>query len=231
MTAALMAAVALVAYAFAAVRWPYPTPYSWPWEVDEHSRLTTLAWALVRLAVPLGTIIAIAVFRDAPTQPGIPHHAMPTAVRPPAGGSIDLRWFLIPLALATMAGAAYALHRFWPERQPVAPAEAEPVSDAVEQAVATAIEAIELDGDPRRAVLAAYGRMEAAFRAAGIPRLPHETAIEFARRVLSGAGAPEQPLATLTNLFELAGFSRTPITPGMRLEALSSLKQIQEAVA
>jgi len=94
-----------------------------------------------------------------------------------------------------------------------------------------AIDDLEREPDPRRAVIAAYARMERAFGHHGLPRRPSETAIEYLRRVLLELSSRADSIETLTSLFERAKFSRHEITPDMKQEAIYSLREIRESLA
>ncbi len=81
--------------------------------------------------------------------------------------------------------------------------------------------------DARRAIVAAYARMEGAFDAVGLPRRPAEAPSEYLLRALrdldAGAAA-----ARLTELFQLARFSDHAATPAMRDEAIDALLAVRE---
>jgi len=101
----------------------------------------------------------------------------------------------------------------------------------------TAMEAVELslddlrgERDPRRAIIAAYARMELVFERAGLPRSTHETPTEFLRRVLSGASAPPPAASELTELFQEARFSRHELADAQRDDAIRALQQIRDAM-
>jgi hypothetical protein len=68
--------------------------------------------------------------------------------------------------------------------------------------------------------------MERGLANRGIPRNPEETALEYMRRLLERAGAPNAPLQSLTSLFHLAGFSAQPMDESMRETAISALRAI-----
>jgi hypothetical protein len=72
--------------------------------------------------------------------------------------------------------------------------------------------------------------MERGLANRGIPRNPQETALEYMRRLLERAGAPNLPLQSLTKLFHLAGFSAQPIDESMRETAISALRAISSGL-
>ena len=92
-----------------------------------------------------------------------------------------------------------------------------------------AIEDLRRDPDPRRAVVAAYARMEQALTVYGLPRKPSEAPYEYLRRVGRELEA-EEPVAALTELFEVAKFSEHSVDEGMRGRAIDALTAVRREV-
>ncbi len=92
-----------------------------------------------------------------------------------------------------------------------------------------AIEDLRRDPDPRRAVVAAYARMEQALTVYGLPRKPAEAPYEYLRRVGRELEA-EEPVAALTELFEVAKFSEHSVDEGMRGRAIDALTAVRREV-
>ena len=82
--------------------------------------------------------------------------------------------------------------------------------------------------DARRAIIAAYARMETAFAVAGLPRLPSEAPHEFLVRSLGELDASSEAASRLADLFELAKFSRHAPTLTMRDDAISALLVVRD---
>ena len=97
------------------------------------------------------------------------------------------------------------------------------------QALDEAIDDLRRDPDPRRAVVAAYARMEQALSVYGLPRKPAETPYEYLHRVARQLEA-EQPVAALTELFELAKFSEHSVDETMRGRAIDALTAVRREV-
>jgi hypothetical protein len=103
------------------------------------------------------------------------------------------------------------------------------------------LEDLERDPDPRRAVIAAWARMERGLAAAGLPRHPAEAPFEYAARVLETSLAPGGPgvpgrlpsssVHRLTGLFERAKFSQHAIGPAERDEAVAALRAVRRELA
>jgi hypothetical protein len=103
---------------------------------------------------------------------------------------------------------------------------------------------LEREPDPRRAVIAAWARMERGLAAAGLPRRPAEAPFEYAGRVLAAAADAPGPVSAgdpaartggvraasvhrLTDLFERAKFSQHTIDLAMRDEAVAALRAVR----
>ena len=82
--------------------------------------------------------------------------------------------------------------------------------------------------DLRRAIIAAYARMETAFGLAGIPRRPSEAPTEYMERALTAIDASAPAAHRLTVLFEWAKFSHHEPEPEMRDEAIDALVAVRD---
>ena len=82
--------------------------------------------------------------------------------------------------------------------------------------------------DPRKAIIAAYGRMERLFAASGLPREPSEAPMEYLSRTLGELRASGSSLARLTMLFQWAKFSDHEVDTAMRDDAILALTQVRD---
>jgi Domain of unknown function (DUF4129) len=94
-----------------------------------------------------------------------------------------------------------------------------------------ALDDLERDPDPRRAVIAAWARMERGLAAAGLPRRPAEAPFEYVGRVLAASPVRPAHVHRLTGLFERAKFSRHTIDQAMREEAVAALRAVRADLA
>jgi membrane protease YdiL (CAAX protease family) len=85
--------------------------------------------------------------------------------------------------------------------------------------------------DPRRAVIAAYARMERAFAAHGVPRRQFEAPHEYLGRVLAEATGGGRGAARLTALFERARFSPHEVDSAMKNDAIEAIQALQAELA
>jgi hypothetical protein len=97
------------------------------------------------------------------------------------------------------------------------------------RALDEAIDDLRRDPDPRRAVIAAYARMEQALTLYGFPRRPSEAPYEYLHRVARELDA-EGPVASLTELFEVAKFSEHSVDEKMRGRAIDALTAVRAEV-
>jgi hypothetical protein len=79
------------------------------------------------------------------------------------------------------------------------------------------------EADPRKAVIAAYARMERALAAHGLPRRPSEAPLEYLSRVLLELHVTEPAIRPLTNLFQRAKFSPHDVDFAMKDQAIAAL--------
>ncbi len=101
---------------------------------------------------------------------------------------------------------------------------AEQLADVLDET----LDDLRAEPDPRRAVIAAYARLERSFAAAGLPRRAEETAVEYVPRALDRLEVDPGPVRKLTGLFTTAKFSHHSVDDGMKLEAISALERIRD---
>ena len=144
------------------------------------------------------------------------------------------QWSVLWIALVLFAGiAAYWFFRLrtakpvlqWPNAQELA------VSEDLAAGIDDAIDDLEAEPDARRAVIAAYARMEAVLGRNGFQRVPSETAIEYLRRVLLGLTSRGDAVTRLTGLFQQAKFSKNEIDGAMKQAAIGALREIRTGLA
>jgi hypothetical protein len=102
------------------------------------------------------------------------------------------------------------------------------IEEDVAATITDAIDDLEAEPDARRAVIAAYARMERTLARHGLQRLPSETALEYLRRILLGLTSRDDAVTKLTSLFERAKFSTHEIDSSMKSDAISALRTIRD---
>lgn len=101
---------------------------------------------------------------------------------------------------------------------------AEALADVLEET----LDDLRAERDPRRAVIAAYARLERTLAASGLPRRPSEAPLEYLERVLGELSVTAPSVRRLTLLFERAKFSQHEIGPQMKDEAIAALQTVQD---
>ena len=140
-------------------------------------------------------------------------------------------WSVFWVALVAVLGSsAFVIYRWRTrKRRKLIPLNIQPtVAEDFAASIGDAIGDLEAEPDARRAVIAAYARMEAVLARNGLRRRPSDTPVEYLRRVLLGLTTQVAAVQRLTGLFEEAKFSRHEIDEPMRDEALDALRQVRD---
>jgi Domain of unknown function (DUF4129) len=141
-------------------------------------------------------------------------------------------WTVFWIALAAFIVAAVVLfdqrRRRLLRRRRAVPLETTTVADELAAEMTDAIDDLEAEPDARRAVIAAYARMESVLARHGLRRRPSETPLEYLRRILLGLTARVEAVTRLTDLFEQAKFSRHEIDATMKRDAIGALREIRD---
>jgi hypothetical protein len=107
-------------------------------------------------------------------------------------------------------------------------AERRPAPEMLAAALDESLDDLRADPDLRRAIIAAYARMETALAAAGLPRDPAEAPLEYVERTLLTLDTSAEAVRTLTDLFVWARFSQHEPEPSMRDEAVDALVAVRD---
>jgi Domain of unknown function (DUF4129) len=161
----------------------------------------------------------------------------PAATGSASGGSETHRefeprfeWLVLWVAAAVAVVAAIGLF-VTRRRRPKGLEPMEAAADVEAELVASigdAIDDLEAEPDARRAVIAAYARMESVLARHGLRRKASETPVEYLRRILLGLTTRADAVVRLTDLFELAKFSHHEISASMKREAIGALREIRD---
>ena len=103
--------------------------------------------------------------------------------------------------------------------------------EALADVLAETLDDLRSERDPRKAVIAAYARMERGLAASGLPRAPAEAPEEYVERVLAELALSRRAAERLTTLFAWARFSGHDVRPEMKDEAIETLEQVQGELA
>lgn len=131
------------------------------------------------------------------------------------------------VGLLVIGGAiVYIRLRTRPEPPPL-PDEGD-VREELSYALSEAIDDLRAEPDERRAVIAAYARMEATLARHGYPRMRAEAPFEYVSRILLALSVRSSAVEELTHLFERAKFSAHDIDTTMKERAISALVSVRD---
>jgi uncharacterized protein DUF4129 len=139
---------------------------------------------------------------------------------------IRIRWevFLAAGGLLVVGGIYAARKRSNLRRGVEDPDAAAALSSALDESV----DDLRAERDGRRAVIAAYARMEQTLNGHGFPRFRAEAPLEYLSRVLRALRVRSEAVLALTELFERAKFSRHEIDAEMKEEAIGALIAVRD---
>jgi len=105
------------------------------------------------------------------------------------------------------------------------------VAEALTDVLGETLDDLRAESDPRRAVIAAYARMERALAAHGVPRRRFEAPHEYLGRVLAEVTGGGLAARRLTALFERARFSPHEVDAAMKDGAIDAIETLQAELA
>ncbi len=147
--------------------------------------------------------------------------------RSPAPRHVQFRWDELAIVLGLLLGlgvlAAATSRRIGPATQ-----RSRRAPEVLAAALDESLDDLRSDADLRRAIVAAYARMETALAAAGLPRRPAEAPLEYVERALLTLDTSAAAVRRLTDLFEWARFSHHEPEPSMRDEAVDALVAVRD---
>jgi uncharacterized protein DUF4129 len=160
---------------------------------------------------------------------GVAGHTRTTERLPQLGpkqaAHFDWRFAALLLGLALLAAAFFLVRG---RRNRDGPAAEPDVEEELDTAVGESIDDLRRESDPRRAVIAAYARMERVLRRHGRARRAAEAPYEYLERVLGDLRIRPAAVKELTELFERAKFSVHQIDGGMKTRAIDALVAVRE---
>jgi hypothetical protein len=131
---------------------------------------------------------------------------------------------VVALALTAFAATRIAAHR----RRKALAEEDEGAFEALAGLLDDTLDDLRAERDPRRAVIAAYARLERTLAAQRLPRKPAETPEEYLTRILRSLDVDRRSIRRLTDLFTWAKFSAHDVDAGMKEEAIDALSTVRD---
>jgi hypothetical protein len=167
--------------------------------------------------------------RQSQPLPTAPVDSRQGAHRDRPGGELRLAPFVV-VGLAFGLGVAVLALRARRRRRPLREGDEHALTAELGLLLDDTLDDLRAEPDPRRAVIAAYARMERAFGAFGLPREEAEAPLEYLGRIapevehVSGA---TRLAFELTHLYERARFSAHRIDAGMKQDAIRALELLR----
>ena len=207
------------------------------WRRDPNAGRRRDVALLVFIGIILGALVALRGLGrleenpapEPPPQIGVATTAAPLDVSDRRRGELRLAPFVV-IGLGLGAAMVYLSYRRRQLRRPLREGDEDALADELGLLLDNAIDDLLAEPDPRRAVIAAYARMERALAAFGLPRVDAEAPLEYLERIapaiahIPGASG----LAfELTHLYERARFSAHAVDVEMKDDALSALVRLR----
>ena len=139
---------------------------------------------------------------------------------------VQFRWDELAIVVAVLIALGVAAYVTRSRLVPVTRRRQAP--DLLAAALEESIDDLRTEPDVRRAIIAAYARMEEALGAAGIPRHHAEAPLEYVERALLSLDTSADAVRRLTDLFEWARFSQHEPEPAMRDDAIDALVAVRD---
>jgi hypothetical protein len=131
---------------------------------------------------------------------------------------------LVLLVLLSVGLAAWRLAA----RRANALQESSTIAESLADAIDETLDDLLAETDPRRAVIAAYARLERVLAAYGLPRRSSETQEEYLARILGELDVDTRSIRRLTDHFTRAKFSQHVVDDTMKEEAVAALEQVRD---
>lgn len=137
----------------------------------------------------------------------------------------------IPVLVVVVLAAAGAFAYYLAARRRASALRVDPdVADTLADDLDDMLDDLRAEADPRRAVIAAYARLERVLAANGFPRRSSETQEEYVGRILDDLEADRRSVRQLTELFLRAKFSQHAIDVGMKEDAIEALEHVRDGL-
>jgi hypothetical protein len=156
-----------------------------------------------------------------------PEPTTPTETVTPAPYEPSVSWLPIAVVVGLVLAAAVAYvvaerraHRG--RRSPAA------LAEQLAIVLDDTLDDLRAETDPRRAIIAAYARLERVLAANGVPRHAAETPAEYLPRVLHDLELDPGGVERLTTLFTRAKFSQHDVDVAMKEEAIGALEHVRD---
>jgi Domain of unknown function (DUF4129) len=161
--------------------------------------------------------------------PPLPDRKLPTGAPEEQGGTYEptISWLAVALIVGLCIAGIGAYVASQRRSRDHGPTDAE-LAIELAHALDDSLDDLRAEADPRRAIVAAYARLERVLAANGVPRRSAETAQEYVPRVLRDLALDPRAIEHMTKLFTRAKFSHHEVDTTMKEEAIRALEDVRE---
>jgi hypothetical protein len=143
--------------------------------------------------------------------------------------TVERRFRWLPAILVAGFFVAIVLLAAWAKaRERVRAEDAREAAEEVAAALDDSVDDLRAEPDARRAIIAAYARMERALGAVGIRREPAEAPLEYLAHALEALRASGVSVRRLTELFRVAKFSDHELGAADKERAIDALLTVRD---
>jgi hypothetical protein len=163
-----------------------------------------------------------------------PQEPVDSTIDPDRGRGYEPEFAAIPVAIVLGLAGAAGVAVFFAARarkKALPPLRDPALLEALDDVLGESLDDLRAERDPRRAVVAAYARLERTLAAYGLPRGPAEAPAEYLARILGELEVSHRSIGRLTSLFERAKFSQHEVDTGMKDEAIDALETARRELA
>ena len=193
-------------------------------------RRSALASSVAFFVVALLIGVGLRELRDDNTRTGprVPRGPNAQQTEPDrANGAYQPEFATIPVLVVVGIGAAGATAAFLAyraRRRRLGDGTEGPLPLVLADVLDETLDDLRAEADPRKAVIAAYSRLERTLGAYGLPRRPSEAPDEYLARILVDLEVSARSVELLTALFARAKFSQHEVRAQMKEEAIEALE-------
>jgi hypothetical protein len=142
---------------------------------------------------------------------------------------VERRFRWLPAILVGSFFVSMVVLAAWAKaRQRVRVEDARETAEEIAASLEDSIDDLRAEPDARRAIIAAYARMERALGAVGVHRRPAEAPLEYLARALEGLRASGVSVQRLTELFRVAKFSDHELGAADKERAIDALLTVRD---
>jgi Domain of unknown function (DUF4129) len=156
---------------------------------------------------------------------------VPGAPDPGAAAAYEPEFAWLPIGVIVgLAAAGFIAYAVAQRRATRAARDEDELAEQLVVVLDETLDDLRAESDPRRAVIAAYARLERVLAAHGAARRRAETPDEYLARVLGELAVDAGAVRRLTDLFSWAKFSQHAVDLAMKGEAIDALEHVRDGL-